>query len=481
MFKIEARDFRYQNFTVSAFLDLIIEENLIFYREEFSLSDSVPLLLDTITLDHIPADSHQDGKMSLFICSCGNANCNYFDCKIEHKKNFVIISEVKKKGENKFKNLTFTIPFKEYAREIVNLAKELLNFENILKKMISDATFYRYFEKKKGVAEKLDSLKNLYPEIFEEEKEIDEDIEIEEFLKKVDLKKAIKIVKRFPWKEEELIRCLMHPQEVIRYKSAEILGLLSSKMAVPKLIETLIDESEAVRYSVSEALSRIGFLKTLQFMDELYLKRKFSRGCQRGKIKGENLKKSDAILPLSALLKEEDEEILERTLKTIEKLFPLKEKRITESLSEFVKDKNKNSSLRIQAIVLLSNIEPLQSIYPLMEILKDREEKEEVKEIALKKLLEKESFEVNNFLQEFSECLEEERLRKICNEYLVKKEFKKRIFSPFSATVFVYFLFFLIPVIFFIILNKTGFNLFLNILICILLTFLIIYISFTKF
>jgi hypothetical protein len=439
MFKISARNFRYQNFIVSASIDLIIENKILLFKEDFSLSDSLPQLLDTLKEENLRTeDSQNERKFPLFICSCGNINCNYFDYKVEHRKNFVCISEIRKKGNNKkFENLFFSIPFKEYAKEIVNLAKELLDFENILRKMISDATFYRYFEKKESIAEKIENLKKIYPEIFEEKKEeFFETLEIEEFLKKVDGKEVVRIIKKFPWKEEELISCLFHPEEVVRYKAAEILGLLKSTLAIPKLIETIIDENEAVRYSALVALSKIGILKNFEFMDELYLRRKFLRGCPKGKIKVENLKESDAILPLISLLKEDNEEILKRTLKTFEKLLPLKDKRVSEAISSFIKDKSKNVELRKEAVILLDKISPVQGIFPLLEILEDKKEDKNLRETVLKIITGKQHYEAQNLIEKISKDEEEdEKIRELCVQSLIKKEFKRKIgnfISPFS-------------------------------------------------
>lgn len=481
MFKVNAKNFKYENFTISALLDLIIDDKVIFFEEEFSLSDSVPLLLKTITSGHTPSDNFQNENLPLFICSCGSINCNFVDYKIEHKKNFVLLSNIIKKGDDKFKSFIFNIPLEEYTREIVNLGKELINFENVLKKMISDGTFYRYFEKKGGILDKMEEIKKLYPSIFEEVKILNENIEIEEILKTADIKEVIKIIKKFPWKEDEVVNCLSHPAESIRYKSAEILGLISSSSAVPKLIETLIDESEAVRYSASRALSKIGILKTLEFMDELYLRRKFSRGCVKGRFGGEKLRRSDAVVPLTSLLREENDEIISRVLKTIDKLSPLKDKRTTDALVRFVNDKNKNPTLRKEAVVLLNKINPTQSIYPLLEILKDKREEKFLREAVLKILTKEEHHEIDIVLKEISEDIkEEENFRKISREYLTKKEFSRRIFSSRLPIILIYTLIYIIPLIIFTLFSKIGVNLFLNLFISFLILIFIFYLFYLR-
>jgi len=425
MFKITARSFRYENLIISASLDLIIEDKILIFDEEWSLTDTLPRLLDTILEDH------QIKKEPLFVCSCGNLSCDWADYNLKHQDKWVIITDFIRRGK-KDPSLAFTLPFEEYSREIIKLAQELSRFEATLEKMISDATPFRYFEKREPTKERLKKLNLKFPQFFKEGEPLDPELEIRQTLQRISIPEAIEITRQYPWKIGEIINCLYDLKESIRYLSAEALGVIADQQAVEPLIEKLLDESEPVRYMTIKSLSKMGYLHNLEFMDELFLPRFWGRDCRKGRYGwGEKTRGRDGVTPLLALLEESSEGVVKRAFKTLEKLDLKKDKRISEKLDKLLLNKNIAFPFRLQSMKMLKLEGSPQAIFSLLSILEDKGEVEEARSLSLNLLSECSDLEVLEAMKRIREDSgEKESLRKKVSQILTKKEVKKKFASP---------------------------------------------------
>lgn len=251
MFKILTENWRYFNGNIMATVSLLVNESVVFFARDFSVSQSITQLADTLNLNGA-------GKKLNFFCFCGNPQCaNYFSADINkaNEENFLF-----KTKTYSGKNLKVNILKNNYLKEINILLQDFAEFENNLKTIDSNYTL---------ISEKL-SINNTV---------IINDVDknnLEKLINDVNLKQAIFLLQKYNWKIQDVLPLLFAKEESIRFAATYLIKAFpdTAKLNLDKIIPKISDEFLAVRYASLQLLSNLGLLKKEIFFKDLFHLRK---------------------------------------------------------------------------------------------------------------------------------------------------------------------------------------------------------------
>lgn len=406
-FRIFTKGWKLQNKTISAVLDLFIEDKILLLDEEFSLNLSVPNLLETAFYDHLVESGNP-----LFICNCESIFCESFNFEVKHINHRVIIGKFNKlPGETKH-NLSFEIPRDVYIREIKKISQEYIEFCTILE----DIDFW--VGEKEKIKEKIRLLGTTGSPLPEETGDISV------LLKMHSTQAAANFIKNFNWKIEEVLSLLNSPDEVIRYKCVELLTVLSYFESVPYLILKIPEETEEIKYAIYKHLSRGGMLKNAELLDEIYIRRFFRKTCRKQFL---HLKKQNSYFPMAFLVQNNDERISLSALSSLEKVGKIKDKRIIYTLMRIIADKGKDVKIRKKAVGTIKSTED-KFTSQVVEIIQDKTEDVDFRAWCIREISDIGGLDyLTSMRQIFGDKNEPLLLRNLCQQYLTKAEFYRKI------------------------------------------------------
>ncbi|NVM30815.1 MAG: HEAT repeat domain-containing protein [Candidatus Helarchaeota archaeon] len=168
---------------------------------------------------------------------------------------------------------------------------------------------------------------------------------------------------------DPLIKCLKSKDIKVRIKAAEALGKIKDLRAVRPLIEKLTDSKTWIRSAAVKALGNLGDKRAVEPLFKLLKKSYESKYLINELI--DSLLKIEIDM-LEQIIKYEKDEKLEpdKRSKIAKKLGSLKESEIIEPLYQRLNDKDHN--IRFRAAKLLSEINDLKSLEPLLTYITDK-------------------------------------------------------------------------------------------------------------
>lgn len=258
MFKILTENWRYFKGNIMATVSLVVNENVVFFARDFSISQSITQLADTLNLN-------SGFKKFIFFCSCGNPQCsNYFSAEISKVNEDNLFFKTKTYSG---KNLKANVLKNNYLQEINILLQDFAEFEKNLKTI--DSNYVLSSEKF--------SLSNTLTAVSGDKNNL------EELIYNVNLQQAIVLLQKYNWKIQDVLPLLFAKEESTRFVATYLIKAFpeTAKLNLDKIIPKINDEFLAVRYAVLCLLSNLGLLKKEIFFKDLFHRRKFKNCSQQ--------------------------------------------------------------------------------------------------------------------------------------------------------------------------------------------------------
>lgn len=419
-FIITSRSWKYESGIVSACLDFIVGDQIVFYDTEWSLTHSVPALVRAARY------GHRDDPHALFYCTCGMVSCDSMNFYIEHRNDQVVLSEFSRRGKG-LRFGVFEVSRECFIEEITCLCDEFFEFEYCITPSAATTGREEWQNHSLFLKELLKSPATPY--------ELNQDDAGDNFLNWLvhqrTPRETLSFLREFPWTCDRLLELLHDEREVARYRAVEAIGILGDENLTMYVADKLLDESEAVRYMATKSLARMGILRSYEYVDEFFVKRQWRKGCQRNRLRGRHMAASNAHLALAGLLRHTDSIVSSKSLDIMGKLLPLRDKFLLTEVSEFAQNKLLPYEQRAKALTILEKSSPGVFSMFLSEILNDPLESFELKEVCLALSEKLQTYDVLEGIERMAASkTEDPELRKAAHFILTRRSWKTYLFSP---------------------------------------------------